>query len=244
MIDTDAERYLKEIQYKVKKESTLAAALIWYLSGGESKSDIDIDQIISIFKSSGLKSSVHKKRLGDNLGKETGIIKGSKKNSFRCSLKCLNYLEEKFSVDTEHSKPKISYNFLEQDTFPSSRGYLTNMCSQINGTYEYEFYDGCVVLLRRLMESLLIEVFETLGQEKLIKDSEGNYKMLNGIIKALGSSPIKLERGTDRIIKNVKEVGDNAAHGRSHITKKNDINDLKIGYRKLVSELKNKANID
>ena len=245
MADKETRLYIQKISEKILKESTLAAALVWHISNANPEVDVEIDQIISIFKSSGLKSSVNKTRLLNTLKKERGIIIGAKKkNSFRCSLQFLDELEGKFSVDTEHSKPKVSYSFLAQDTFSSSRSYLVKMCEQINGTYEYEFYDGCAVLLRRLMESLLIEVFEAQGQADLIKQSDGNYKMLNGIISALGGSTIRLARGIDKTMTDVKKVGDNAAHGRSHITKKNDINDLKIDYRKLISELKDKAKIN
>lgn len=237
------EAYLEKIQTKISKESTLAAALVWQISRGDPKVDVSIDSIINAFVSSGLKASVNKSRLLRSLGKESGILKGTKKDHFRCSLTHLDNLENRFSVDGEHRVPRISFSFLAKDTFEANRSYLVRMCEQINGTYEYEFYDGCAVLMRRLMESLLIEVFESAGEASLIKDGSGNYKMLNGIISALGSSPIRFARGIDKIIENVKKVGDNAAHGRTHVTKKNDINDLKIDYRKLISELKSKAQI-
>jgi len=242
-VEKSEELYLEKIQGKYTKESTLAAALIWHMSAGSPKVDVSIDSIISAFVSSGLKSSVNKSRLLKALGKESGILKGTKKDHFRCSLTHLDDLESRFSVDNEHRVPRISFSFLARDTFEANRSYLVRMSEQINGTYEYEFYDGCAVLMRRLMESLLIEVFESRGEASLIKDNRENYKMLNGIISALGGSSVNFARGIDKIIENVKKVGDNAAHGRTHVTKQNDINDLKIDYRKLISELKSKAQI-
>jgi len=237
------EEYLEKIQKKHGKESTLAAALVWHMAKADPRTDVAVDDIIETFVSSGLKSSVNKPRLMKALSGESGILKGTLAGHFRCSLRHLEDLETKFSVDGEHTVPRISYSFLAKDTFSNRRAYLVEMCKQINGTYEYEFYDGCAVLMRRLMESLLIEVFETAGEAALIKDGNGNYKMLNGIISALGQSSVRFARGTDGIITNVKKVGDNAAHGRTHVTKKNDINDLKIDYRKLISELKSKAQV-
>ncbi len=240
---TNEDIYLEKIQSRHNKESTLAAALVWRISNGSPKTDVSIDRIIEIFISSGLKSSVNKTRLIKSLRKEHGILSGTKKDHFRCSLALLDDLEDRFSVDEEHSKPKISYSFLEKGTFPESRAYLIRMCDQINGTYQYEFYDGCAVLMRRLMESLLIETFEAKGEANLIKNNDGTYMMLSGIISSLGPSSIRLARGIDKVIQNIKKVGDNAAHGRTHTTKKNDINDLKIDYRKLISELKSQAQI-
>ncbi|WP_411819541.1 hypothetical protein ABFZ85_12150 [Hyphococcus formosus] len=239
----DINDYLQKIGKKYTKESTLAAALVWRLAEGRSGVDVDLNQVVSVLVDSGFKSSVNKSRLKKTLANELGINKGSKKDTFRCSLKHIDDLDARFSVDEEHSIPKISFSFLDEGTFPESRAYLVRMGEQINGTYEYEFYDGCAVLMRRLMESLLIEVFEHTGQGQLIKDAAGEYKMLKGIISAIGGSSIKFARGIDKTIANVKKVGDNAAHGRTHITKKNDINDLKIEYRKLISELKSKSNI-
>ena len=239
----NTQQYLEKIQKTVSKESSQAAALIWYLSEANPNNEVHIDEVISTFVTSGFKSSVNKARLIKNLGKEPGIIKGIKKGTYRCSLKHSVDLENRFSVDEQHSKPKLTYNFIEQGTFPNNRAYLVRITEQINGTYEYEFYDGCAVLMRRLMESLLIEVFEYTGQAQLIRDANGHYKMLNGIINSLGGSRIRFARGIAKTIENVKKVGDNAAHGRAHTTKKNDIDDLKIEYRKLISELKLHSNI-
>lgn len=242
-MSNNAESYLEKIQLVHSKESTLAAALVWYLSGGDPKNNVPIDDIITIFVESGLKSVVNKSRLIRALAKEPGIISGKNKGEFRCALHSLEALETKYSVDTEHSKPKMTYNFLEADTFPASRRYLVRLLEQINGTYEYEFYDGCAVLMRRLMESLLIEVFERAGEGHLIKNTNDEYLMLKGIINARGGSSIKFARGIDKTINNVKILGDNAAHGRAHLTKRNDIDDIKFEFRKLLSELKSKSGL-
>ena len=40
-----------------------------------------------------------------------------------------------------------------------AKDYIVNIVYQINGTYEYGWYDACAVMLRRLMESLIIEAY-------------------------------------------------------------------------------------
>src|SRR5450432_494030 len=42
----------------------------------------------------------------------------------------------------------------------NTRGYIERVANQINGTYENGWYDGCAVMIRRLIETLIIEAFE------------------------------------------------------------------------------------
>ena len=41
-----------------------------------------------------------------------------------------------------------------------TRGYIEKVSNQINGAYENGWYDACAVMLRRLIETLIIETFE------------------------------------------------------------------------------------
>src|ERR1700730_10367293 len=41
-----------------------------------------------------------------------------------------------------------------------TRGYIERVSNQINGAYENGWYDACAVMLRRLIETLIIESFE------------------------------------------------------------------------------------
>jgi hypothetical protein len=43
-----------------------------------------------------------------------------------------------------------------------TRGYMERIAHQINGTYSNGWYDGCAVMIRRLIETLIIEVFENM----------------------------------------------------------------------------------
>ncbi len=41
-----------------------------------------------------------------------------------------------------------------------TRGYIERVVFQINGCYEKGWFDGCAVMMRRLIETLIIECFE------------------------------------------------------------------------------------
>lgn len=118
------------------------------------------------------------------------------------------------------------------------------MVFQNNGTYQFGFYDGCAVLCRRLVETLLIESFEQAGRGAAIKKGT-TYLQLNDIL-AQGQSGqhIQLARGTSDTLKQIKGVGDAAAHSRTYITKQQDIDDLKLKFRRAVTELLQLAKIE
>ena len=41
-----------------------------------------------------------------------------------------------------------------------TRGYIERVANQVNGAYENGWYDACAVMIRRLLETLIIEAFE------------------------------------------------------------------------------------
>lgn len=53
---------------------------------------------------------------------------------------------------------------------------------QLNGCYQFGFYDACSVMVRRVLETLIIEAYEHLHRESEIRDAEGNYFMLGELV--------------------------------------------------------------
>jgi hypothetical protein len=132
---------------------------------------------------------------------------------------------------------------LPRDDFVGTRRHLEELVREINGTYQYTFYDGCVVLCRRIVEMLLIEAFEHAGKGSAIRQNS-NYVQLSDIIAAAQSGQhIKLARNTGRDLEEIKKAGDAGAHSRTYITKQQDIDHLKLTLRRVVSELMHLANI-
>ena len=65
-----------------------------------------------------------------------------------------------------------SQNVLPHALVLKTRGYLERVVFQINGCYEKGWFDGCAVMMRRLLETLIIECFEAYGISHKIKDSK------------------------------------------------------------------------
>jgi len=108
---------------------------------------------------------------------------------------------------------------------------------EINGAYDCTFYDCSAVLIRRLLESLIIEVFIS---KKLVQEIRFNnaFLMLDALIGKIVNNPtFILGRNTHNALLDIKKVGDTAAHDRSYITQKEDIDDIKLDARRTFQDL-------
>jgi len=140
--------------------------------------------------------------------------------------------------------PEIAFEVLIGGKYSGGRSYLGTLISQINGTYTYGFYDATAVLMRRLMESLLIESFVACGHAAKIQDTSNNFLPLNALInQAKNPANIHFSRGLDKTMAHIKDIGDAAAHNRTYITTKLDIDNVQSKFRRLIDELCKKAGI-
>ncbi|WP_319383792.1 hypothetical protein [Roseibium sp.] len=147
-------------------------------------------------------------------------------------------LNEKLSSYTGVVKPVSNESILTASSCTGGRRYLVSLVEQINGSYTYGFYDGAAVLMRRMMESLIISSFEKKGKEAQIRDADGNYLMLKDLIsQAKNPSNFRLSRGMGDVMDSIKDLGDTAAHNRTYITKKTDVDNVQSKFRRLIEEL-------
>src|SRR5689334_5845374 len=94
-----------------------------------------------------------------------------------------------------------------------TRGYVEIVVNQINGCYEKGWYDGCAVMMRRLIETLIIECFEHHGIDSKIKDGNGEFFYLEELInRTLSETKWNLGRNTKQGLPRLKKIGDFSAH--------------------------------
>ncbi len=119
-----------------------------------------------------------------------------------------------------------------------TRGYIEKVANQINGTYSNGWYDACAVMLRRLLETLIIECFEAHKINDRIKDSNGNYLFLRDLVDAtLKETSWTLGRSVRSILPKLKDIGDKSAHNRRYNAHREDIDKLTKDIRDTVQEL-------
>jgi hypothetical protein len=120
----------------------------------------------------------------------------------------------------------------------ATRGYLEKVGNQINGCYENGWYDGCAVMTRRLIETLIIESFEKHGLANKIKNAQGDFLYLRDLISlCLAESSWNLSRNCKQALPRLKDIGDKSAHSRRYIAQRGDLDPLLADIRLVTQEL-------
>ena len=128
----------------------------------------------------------------------------------------------------------VIYYSLVKDT----RGYIEKLVHQINGTYESGWYDACAVMIRRLIETLIIEAYEAYSISASIKNSQGDFLYLGDLISATLNEPAwTLGRNAKKSLKELKDIGDKSAHSRRFNAQRQDIEKVRDDLRVAVQEL-------
>jgi hypothetical protein len=121
---------------------------------------------------------------------------------------------------------------------PAKKSYLINVVVQANQCYESRCHDACAVMIRKLVEILIIELYEARALEAEVKGSNGDYVMLSGLIDAVLKAPHwNLSRDTKSTLPKLKALGDRAAHNRRFLATTGDINPIIPGLRVVVDDL-------
>lgn len=152
----------------------------------------------------------------------------------------------KFPIPPSEGLPSPSEMVFPHSLVKNTRGYIERIAHQINGSYARGWYDACAVMIRRLIETLIIEVFEAHNIEHKIKDPQtGDFLYLKDLIKNTLSETIwNLTREAKRALPHLKDIGDKSAHSRRFTAHKEDIDKLSNDVRLVVEELKYLANFE
>ena len=119
-----------------------------------------------------------------------------------------------------------------------TRGYIERIAHQINGTYSNGWYDACAVMIRRLVETLIIEVFEKYSIAHTIQNQNGDFYYLSDLIsKTLSEKDWNLTRNAKLALPKLKDIGDKSAHSRRFNAIRNDIDKINSEMRVVVQEL-------
>lgn len=122
--------------------------------------------------------------------------------------------------------------------FKSTRGYLIKIANQANGCYSQGWYDAAAVMIRRLLETLIIEAFENHGRAAEIQNSNGDFLYLRDLItKTIECTAWNLSRNTRQALPRLKDVGDKSAHSRRFNAVRNDLDSIKADLRGVAEEL-------
>lgn len=146
-------------------------------------------------------------------------------------------------VAKELGPPEEGLRSSTQSVLPLSvvrgtRGYIERVSNQANGAYEKGWYDACAVMIRRLLETLIIEAFEHHNLAANIKNTGGDFLFLGGLIdKCLQETAWNLSRNCKQAMPKLKDIGDKSAHSRRYNAHRGDIDPQLADTRLVVQEL-------
>jgi hypothetical protein len=126
----------------------------------------------------------------------------------------------------------------------TGRGYLIAIAHQMNGCLREGWFDACAVMMRRLLEAVIIEAYESKSIADQIKDGSGNYVQLTALIDAALNEPkLPLSRNVKLALPKLRNVGHRSAHGRFFTAQRSDIEKVEDGVRIAVEEFLHHASL-
>jgi len=231
--------FLKSIEAPKLTAADRARAILWWIGRDDSAVGMRIGDIVSIIESMGhpkQNASRLEKQLVDDKRRVTRVPRNE---AFRLHPRGRSELDEIYEAVAQVPRiPRASDTILARSLFDGTRGYIEKVVKQINASYDAGLYDCCAVMCRRLIETLIIEVYEKVARPSDIKGRDGHFLMLADLIKTISNdSAFNLGRNTLRALDEFKRLGDLSAHNRRFNAQKNDIDQIKAGLRVSSEEL-------
>jgi hypothetical protein len=131
-----------------------------------------------------------------------------------------------------------SDDFFPLEIVRDTRGYIERVAEQACGSYDQGWYDAASVMARRLLETLIIETFEAHKIDNKIKNPDGTFYYLSGLIPTLMSEKSwNISRNVRTALPKLKDLGDQSAHNRRYLARKGDLDKIKRDFRITLEEL-------
>lgn len=220
-----------------KDESEKAVLVAFYCHKIEGKESFTPAELVGEMVKFGL-SKPNISRLKDKLTASRTFVKAGKE-SIKISLQKLESLESSYPAVGLPSEEVVSDDtILPQDLYLKTRGYIEKIAKQINGCYQHNLFDGCAMLMRRLVEVLIILTYRHIGKEGEVKDSNGNFHGLSYLINhSLSNRILNLTKDSEQVLDDFRQLGNYSAHGLEYNCRKGDIDKVKFQFRACVEEL-------
>lgn len=157
----------------------------------------------------------------------------------------LYFLESstKTSIDKiieKEFEPEPSNNLFPLSIFDNTRGYLVGFAKEASCAYDYALYNSCFFMLRKILETLIIELFERHGLDMKIKNGSGGYLFLSDLItKLVSENKLHLTKVVREDMPKIKKLADSSVHSKRFSAKKTDIDNIKTEIRIILQELVN-----
>lgn len=217
-------------------KKSFATAFIWYYYFSNKK-ELSLSEVNNCFVDCDL-PKYNPTYLKSDLRASKNVTKGSLPNTYKPVSKYSQEMSERFPFVGKKSEDVLTDDtILPESLMIQTRGYIENLSKQINASYNHNVFDGCAVLMRRLLEILLIHSYEAVNLESQIIENSG-FRNLSFIIKhTCSTKPFKLSKDSLEVLDSFRQIGNFSAHRIQYNAKRKDIDNIKLQYRMTIEEL-------
>lgn len=232
----DRKKFLLKLAELEPTRLDQAVFLLWYYEQFQQYTERSVNDLAKDIQDDGF-GLQNISRLRNQLSKSKLTVRGTRRETFRINSAHFQKLTEKYGPMVNVVEIKVTSSVIPLEFVAGTRTYLERMVNQINGSYDSGFFDASSVILRRLMETLIIEVYVKNDRLSEIKNNNITLSLSDLISTMTNDQKINKSRNFNRGANLIKDLGDTAAHDRTYITPKQDIDDNKTQVRKTIHEL-------
>lgn len=238
------EQFARHTSLSTKREIEKVRLLAFFRMECHREPESTIADIVRWFSDLNF-ASPNQSRLQRAIRDSPAFIRGSSEGRFRLHSREIEKLRGEFPNLAEKSEDIVSSDsILPSALYEGKPKFINSLARQINAAYEYNIFDGCAVLMRRLLEVLLILAYQKLSIESAIQDSSGAYLMLERIITdAEKNRTLALSRNSRASLDDFRTVGNFSAHKIYYNATRTDLKKLILEYRAVIEELQYKAGL-
>ena len=228
--------FLRQLSGNNVTHSERAITLIWFYRETQQYEERSATELAQDLREEGF-AQINVSRLDDSLRRSRFLVRGRQARTFQINVRRLAELNERYESLLDPKRVTLTENIIPATWVAGTRSYLEQLVYQINGTYEYGFYDACATLCRRLMEILIIEIYISQKRHQEIQSNSMFLPLERLISYVQNDRQIVLDRNNIRTMNEVKLLGDSAAHNRTYITRQDEIDEIKAKYCRMINEL-------
>ncbi|MBP9669565.1 MAG: hypothetical protein KBE09_04735 [Candidatus Pacebacteria bacterium] len=229
-------QFLVRLAERVPARLEQAVALLWYYEQTQLYTERSVTDIVHDVEDLGF-GRQNVGRLRDALRRSRLTVNGTARDTFRINAARFPELTEKYGNLLDIVEPEATSSVIPVDFVSGTRTYIERLVKQINASYDAGSFDASAVILRRLMESILIEVYITAGRQAEIKQGAVFMQLSDLITHIANDTNVNKSRNLVQGLGLIKDIGDTAAHHRTYITPKQDIDDNRTAMRRVIHEL-------
>lgn len=184
-------------------------------------------------------------RLVAALKKSRMFVSAGTPQTFKVHPSTVETLDAEFPDIQKKSEEVMSHDsVIPELLLQKDRAFIKSLIKQVNASYENNIFDGCAVLMRRLLEILLILSYQELKIESFIQDANGQFKQLNLIIDdAKSNKALALSRNTRESLDTFRKLGNFSAHKIYYNASRKSVDGIILDYRATIEELLYKSNL-